>query len=84
MKHDLLITATLAEFSLAELAEKYIDTALDQYDQEVMTLEDHIKSSENWHFKNFAPTCKTRPANCIADLLDYIELTLKKVEHITA
>lgn len=79
MNHCDLVTETLNQFTSEQLGQNYIDSSLDVADQEIMTLESHIKNcSGDWLFRSYNISCDCRNASSLEDMMDYINLTLEK------
>lgn len=80
MSHKDYVEKALTHFTPEQLAENYVDTTLDESDQETMTLSDHIlHESENWFFASHSMSCDVRSASSVEDILDYIGNSLEKV-----
>ena len=79
MRHTDLVLLTLKHFQ-NQLNDLYVDITLDESDQEMMNLNDHIMyCSEDWELLCYTSTCGIRPPQSIEDMIDYIQTSLRKV-----
>lgn len=82
MSHQDYVQQALAHFTLEQLKQVYVDTAVDLDDQVPDTLENLLKfHSEDWSFKNYTMDSDMRPACSAEDLISYVKLTLEPVNH---
>lgn len=78
MSRELLIEKVIALFPKNDLEALFLDTTLNEYDQEPIKLIDHIRNeSENWEFSNYSANSNIRYASSVQDYLDYISENLK-------
>lgn len=80
MRHNDLVLPTLKHFQ-DQLNDLYVDTTLDESDQQVMNLNDHIMyCSEDWELRCYTSPCGIRPPQSVEDMIDYVQTSLRKVE----
>lgn len=77
--HELKLAAY--EYFKDDLNVLYVDTTLDELDQTVQNLHEHIMyNSEDWELMCYTSPCGIRPPQSIEDMIDYIKTNLRKVE----